>query len=128
MTKKVLVCITIQENSKRLLTRGAKIAQEEGAMLHILHVRKGATIFDTPNSPILCEELFYYGAKLGGETHFLCGDDIIQTVSDFIAAYGITNLVIGSPPENAILTLNILKQISNKFPALDIEVLERALA
>ncbi len=108
MEKKVLVCITIQENSKRLLTRGAEIAQEEGAMLHILHVRKGATIFDTPNSPILCEELFYYGAQLGGETHFLCSDNIIHTVSDFISAYGITNLVIGSPPDNAILSLNIL--------------------
>ena len=58
---KVLVCITIQQNSKRLIQKGFELAQSVDGELHVLHIRKGETIFDTPNSTSLFEELFVYG-------------------------------------------------------------------
>ncbi len=39
-SEKVLVCITIQKNSKRLIRKGAEIANNIGGELHILHVEK----------------------------------------------------------------------------------------
>jgi K+-sensing histidine kinase KdpD len=93
--KKVLVCITIQENSKRLIETGAKLSKELEAPLHILHIKKGDTIFDTPNSSELLDELFSYGSELGGEVHFLCSNEIPKTITEFISEKEVTNLVLG---------------------------------
>lgn len=78
---KILVCITIQENSKRLMEKGSELMKQFGGQLHILHIRKGESIFDTPNSTNLFEELFVYGSELGGQVHFLCSDDITPTIT-----------------------------------------------
>ena len=43
---KILVCITIQENSKRLMKKGYDLAKSSGGELHILHIRHGETIFE----------------------------------------------------------------------------------
>lgn len=95
---KILVCITIQENSKRLMKKGYDLAKSSGGELHILHIRHGETIFETPDSSQLFEELFIYGSELGGQVHFLCSTDIPHTISDFITQNAITHLVIGKPP------------------------------
>lgn len=98
MKEKVLVCITIQENSRRLISEGFNTATTLDAPLHILHIRKGETIFDNPESSSLLEELFDYGSELGGEIHFLCSHNISQTIMDFIVAHEISHLVIGESP------------------------------
>lgn len=98
MKEKVLVCITIQENSRRLISEGFNTATTLDAPLHILHIRKGETIFDNPESSSLLEELFDYGSELGGEIHFLCSHNISQTIMDFIITHEISHLVIGESP------------------------------
>ncbi|MDF2594363.1 MAG: hypothetical protein K0R69_704 [Clostridia bacterium] len=98
MEEKVLVCITIQENSRRLISEGSALANGIEAPLHILHIRKGETIFDNPESSSLLENLFDYGCELGGEVHFLCSNNITQTIIDFIKDNHITHLIIGEAP------------------------------
>lgn len=100
MIQKILVCITIQENSKRLITEGHKLATLLKAPLHILHIRKGETVFDHPDSSTLLEELFNFGGELGGEVHFLCSNNILQTITEFIDNNQMTHLVIGETPNH----------------------------
>lgn len=95
---KILVCITIQQNSKRLIKKGYDIARGTNGELHVLHIRRGETIFESPDSSKLFEELFVYGSELGGQVHFLCSTDIPHTISEFITQNAITHLVIGKPP------------------------------
>ncbi|MEG0085912.1 MAG: hypothetical protein RR448_00060 [Niameybacter sp.] len=95
---KTLVCITIQQNSKRLIRKGHELAKETDGELHIIHIRKGETIFESPDSSLLFEELFVYGSELGGQVHFLCSTDIPKTIHEFIIHNAITHLVIGKPP------------------------------
>lgn len=101
-TEKVLVCITAQENSLRLISEGFEIAKQLDAPFHILHIKKGNTIFDGPESGKLLDNLFKYGTKLGGEIHFLCSESISDTITDFIKTNAITHLVIGESPANVI--------------------------
>lgn len=101
MQEKVLVGITIQQNSRRLISEGYHLAQELNAPLHILHIRKGETIFDHPESSQLLEELFAYGGELGGEVHFLCSNHVSKTFTDFVKNNHFTHLVIGEPPKDA---------------------------
>ncbi len=126
MNEKVLVCITIQENSRRLISEGFNIAEKLNAPLNILHVRKGETIFDHPESSALLEDLFGYGSELGGEVHFLCSSDIIQTIREFIIENKITHLVLGVARDTEPHSqTNIFDQLLSYLPDINLSVLSR---
>lgn len=123
---KVLVCITIQENSKRLIHKGSELAHSIDGELHVLHIRKGETIFDNPNSSKLFEELFVYGSELGGEVHFLCSSDVTHTISEFIVNNGITHVVVGRPPTMTNLpTTNIYPELQTTLKCSQLVVVDR---
>lgn len=127
MNNKVLVCITIQENSRRLISAGFNIAQSLNAPLHILHIRKGETVFDNADSSRLLEDLFAYGGELGGEVHFLCSDNISKTISNFIIDQHITEVVIGEAPEGTPThdQQNIYADLTKKLGNITLNVIPR---
>lgn len=98
-TKKVLVCITAQSNSERLIDYASLIADENNAEFHILNVNKGTSIFNNNSTPQLLEKLFAYGSERGGMVHMLCSEDVAKSIGDFIKEYNITNIVLGEPPK-----------------------------
>ena len=124
---KILVCMTIQQNSKRLIRRGYEFAKENNGELHIIHIRKGETIFETPDSSLLFEELFVYGSELGGQVHFLCSTDIPNTIHEFITQNAITHLVIGKPPIllSGSNTSTVYEQLLKLPENVDVCVLDR---
>lgn len=128
MNPKVLVGITIQENSRRLIDEGLRVARSLDAPLHILHIRKGETIFDNPESSLLLEDLFAYGGELGGEVHFLCGEHVSQTFSNFVKENHFSHLVIGeSPAHIAIKAPSVYDKLTHELKDIEIIVLQREL-
>ncbi len=127
MEENVLVCITIQENSRRLISEGARVARSVNAPLHILHIRKGETIFDNPESSNLLQELFAYGSELGGEVHFLCSQTVIDTIIHFIKEHHITQLVLGETPQLSQdnTSLGVYEKILESITDIQITVLPR---
>lgn len=126
MNPKILVGITIQENSRRLIDEGVRLSKSLNAPLHILHIRKGETIFDNPESSMLLENLFAYGGELGGEVHFLCGEHVSRTFLDFVKDNNITHLVIGESPSHlAIKAPSVYDKITNELQDIEITVLQR---
>lgn len=122
---KILVCITIQENSKRLIHKGFELAESIDGELHVLHIRKGETIFDNPNSSKLFEELFVYGSELGGEVHFLCSSDVIKTISDFISHNAISHVVVGKPPTTIVSPNNVFEELHSTLQGAKLVVVDR---
>lgn len=126
MNPKILVGITIQENSRRLIDEGVRLSKSLNAPLHILHIRKGETIFDNPESSMLLEDLFAYGGELGGEVHFLCGEHVSKTFLNFVKDNDITHLVIGESPSHlAIKAPSVYDKITNELQDIEITVLQR---
>lgn len=126
MNPKILVGITIQENSRRLIDEGVRLSKSLNAPLHILHIRKGETIFDNPESSMLLEDLFAYGGELGGEVHFLCGEHVSKTFLNFVKDNNITHLVIGESPSHlAIKAPSVYDKITNELQDIEITVLQR---
>ena len=126
MNPKILVGITIQENSRRLIDEGVKLSKSLNAPLHILHIRKGKTIFDNPESSILLENLFTYGSELGGEIHFLCSDHVSITFSNFVKDNHITHLVIGESASHlANKVPSVYDKLTNELQDIEIAVLQR---
>lgn len=122
---KILVCITIQENSKRLIRKGHELANRLNGSLHILHIQKGESVLSHPDDGNLLQELFSFGSELGGEVHFLCSDNILQTINTFIDEHHITNLVIGQPPTDLTPPSTIGNSLVNTITNVEICILER---
>lgn len=129
MNYKVLVGITIQENSRRLIAEGLNLSQSIDAPLHILHIRKGETIFDRPESSELLSDLFAYGGELGGEVHFLCSNNIPETITSFIKENNITHLVIGETPNGNTISpgSSVYEQLKSQIGDIEIVVLPREI-
>jgi len=126
--EKVLVCITIQGSSRRLIEKGSKIARENNAQLHILHVEKGMSIFQNPDAATLLEDLFKYGKELGGEVHFVSDQDVAGRIISFIRDMEVTRVVLGETMRGKLFKLikrDISSYISAEAKDLEVLVLER---
>ncbi len=123
-TQKVLVCITAQSNSKRLINKGAQIADIANAELHILNVQKGNTIFNNEETPKLLQQLFLYGSEKGGMVHAFCDDNIPESIAAFIKKEKITKLVLGEPPvsKHAVCSENQFHRIMENIPG-EVEII-----
>lgn len=95
----VVVCITPQSNSKRLIDAGAEVAAKCQGSLHILHVQKGDSIFHNEETLRLLERLFRYGSQKGGMIHAFCDNDIPRCIAKFVSEEKITHVVIGELPK-----------------------------
>ena len=117
---RILVCITAQGNSKRLINSGAQIADETDGELHILHVQVGNSIFNNDDTPRLLEELFNFGSEKGGMIHCYCDENVSKCIGQFTKEKGITKIVFGQPPtgnkpEKEVI-LNKLKKMLKFVP------------
>lgn len=126
--EKVLVCITIQQNSKRLIQRGYEMAREIDGELHILHIAKGESIFTEAKNDSLLDDLFKYASELGAVVHFECSNDVTKYIASFIKDHAMTCIVLGETLRNALhklLTKNIEASLEAQIPNVRIVVLER---
>ncbi|NLI88900.1 MAG: universal stress protein [Epulopiscium sp.] len=126
--KKVLVCITIQENSKRLIKKGYEIAKENNGELHILHIAKGESIFTEPKNGSLLDDLFKYASELGAEVHVECSTDVTKCIASFIKNHDMTYLVVGESLRNSLhkfLLKDIEKTLESQIPNTKMVVLKR---
>lgn len=126
--EKVLVCITIQENSVRLMDKGAQICRCLNGELHIVHFEKGNTLFSNEQATQLAESLYNHGSSIGGQVHLISGQEIAKDIVNFIENNGITRVVLGESmrsPLHQMLKGSIHSFIRNQEKAYDVLVLER---
>ena len=112
---KIVVCITAQSNSKRLIDRGADIAEACQGEFHILHVQKGDNIFNNNETLRLLQQLMVYGSERGGMVHALCDQDIASCIGAFAQAEGATTVVMGEQPTNPAGNHNSKKKKESQF-------------
>ncbi len=122
-TNKVVVCITAQQNSERLINEASAEADKLNAELHILNVNKGTSIFNNSETPMLIEKLFAYGSAKGGMVHMICSEDVADAIGGFIDEYSITHIVLGEPP---VLNPKTLKE--SEFNRIEKAIRERRIS
>lgn len=111
--EKVLVCITAQSNSHRLINQGAEIADKYNGELHILHVLKGDNVFNNEQTLHLLQQLFVYGSEKGAMVHAYCDENVSDNIAAFVKNEKITKLILGEPPTQ--LVKKNKKQTENHF-------------
>lgn len=113
--EKVVICITAQSNSKRLIDYGAEVAKKCGGEFHILHVQKGDNIFNNHETLRLLQQLMVYGSHRGGIVHAFCDQDVAASIGAFVQAEGITKVVMGEQPQNPMQNSHSKKKRENQF-------------
>ena len=117
--EKILVCITAQSNALKLIDKATKIADNNNAELHIIHVLKGDNIFNNNETLKMLNEIFDYGKEKGGMIHAFCNDDVCSSIINFVKNYNITKVVLGENLYNnklKILNENFFDSIIKKLP------------
>ena len=97
--EKIVVCITAQSSSQRLIDYGAEIAEQSNGSLHILHVQKGDSIFQNGDTLKLLTKLLAYGDRCGGVIHVLCDRDVPSCIGQFVREENITKVIMGDVPK-----------------------------
>lgn len=92
----VLVCVTGQQSSQRLIHRGAELAQQLGGMLLVLSVSGSG--FNLLTNPEVCQslnDLYCLSGQFGAEMTMLHDADAHKAICQFARERGVTRLVLG---------------------------------
>ena len=96
--EKILVLVTAQKSSLRLIEYGFAMAQACGGELHILHVQRGSSVFESNDTLKLLQNLVDYGCRRGGIIHLSCEDNVAACIGRFAEKEAITQVIMGRPP------------------------------
>ncbi len=124
--EKIVVCITAQSNSIRLIDKASEVADKYNGELHILHVLQGNNVFNNEKTLDLLNELYIYGGGKGGIIHAFCNDDVCGSIGEFVKNECMTKIVLGEPPVNPTQTESFFDKIVKNIPEnVDIVIVEK---
>lgn len=96
MTETVLVCVTGQQSSQRLIHRGAELARQHSAALLVLSVSgAGFNLLTNPSVSQSLNDLYSLSGQVGAEMTMVHHPDPHQAICDFVRERGVTHLVLG---------------------------------
>lgn len=115
----VLVCITDQISSERLIASGAMLAQKENCELIVLNVQE--TMVNDEQSIQALEELFRISTKFHASMHIQYDQHSTQYTKKFIQERNIKNIVVGMPDEDG----DFVSFIQQSFPHIFCSIIPR---
>lgn len=96
MTETVLVCVTGQQSSQRLIHRGAELASQYGGALLVLSVSgAGFNLLTNPGVSQSLNDLYSLSGQVGAEMTMIHHTNPHQAICDFARQRGVTRLVLG---------------------------------
>lgn len=96
MADTVLVCVTGQQSSQRLIYRGAEAARRRNAALLVLSVSgSGVNLLSNPDVSHALNDLYRLSGEVGAEMTMLHHTDAHRAICDFAKERGVTHLVLG---------------------------------
>lgn len=113
MAETVLVCVTGQQSSQRLIRRGAQIAREFSAPLLVLSVSgSGMNLLSNPEVSQALNDLYRLSGEVGAEMTMLHHHDAHRAICDFVKERGVTRLVLGeSKPGQSAFISNLMRAL-----------------
>ena len=111
----VLVCVTPQESSSRLVEAGRLLAEKNDAALEVVSVLPISSSF-SKNEPATLEKLFSFAKDAGGEMAIYFSDDPVLTVAAHMAKQHPALVVTGFPGEDSNGFVSALHLLSPETP------------
>lgn len=126
---KVLVCVTPQRNSFRLIKKGASFAKEFDAELFVLYVQNDLDLTKDKRTAELIDELFDLTSQQNGAMYIEVSDKISNSIVEFINNKKITHVMLGQTMATKIekiLKKDVISRVTSKAEGVQFLILERA--
>ncbi len=112
MAETVLVCVTGQQSSSRLIHRGAQLARQHGATLLVLSVSgSGVNLLSNPSVSQALNDLYRLSGEVGAEMTMLHHTDAHRAICDFVKERGVTHLVLGEGQPGSAFIANLMRSL-----------------
>lgn len=112
MAETVLVCVTGQQSSQRLVHRGAALAQEHNASLLVLSVSgSGVNLLSDPQVSQALNDLYRLCGEVGAEMTMLHHHDAHRAICDFAKEHHVTRLVLGEGKPGSAFVANLMRSL-----------------
>ena len=93
----ILVCVTRQKTCERLILEGARMAEEFGAELSVLHVAKSDSDFlGNPVESQAIEYLYQISAAHGADMTLMKADNVMEALVSYARRKKADMIVLGS--------------------------------
>lgn len=126
---RILICVTPQKNSFRLIKKGSSFAKEFEAELFVIYVQKNLDLSQDSKTAKLLDELYDLTTEENGTMHVEVSADIPGTIARFIKENSITHVLLGETMASKIeklLKKDVISRITSKAEGVQFLVLERA--
>ena len=128
---RILVCVTPQKNSFRLIKKGSSFAKEFEAELFVIYVQRNLDLSTDSMTAKLLDELYDLTTEENGTMHVEVDADIPGTIARFIKENSITHVLLGETMASKIekiLKKDVISRITSKTEGVQFLILERAKA
>ena len=105
--ERLMVCVSSSPNAKKLIRRGARIANRYKCEWHVVSVNSTRLLFrkDAEDDKKMLQSHMQLAKQLGAETAELTGHSVSETLASFANEKHITQIVIGQSSRTKIETL-----------------------
>lgn len=121
--ERLAVCISSNASGQYLIARAARMARRMDAELYVLHVERDIGPKE-PNQNTLAANL-RFAENLGAQVVRLKGHSVADTVSEFVRAKHITQVIFGRAPVRdwrKYLYLSAVHRFLRESPAVDVHI------
>ena len=117
--KKILVCVTDQPQSSRLIHKGREWADAQEACLLVLHVRTcQKTMMGNPDIGAALNQLYADARAADAEMEIIASSEVEKTIADYVRGQQVTGVVIGSSPRDGRVPMS--ERLKMLLPDIDI--------
>ena len=93
----LMVCVTRQQSSQRLIEQGAEDARAQGLGLVVMHVAKpGENLMGNPYEGQALSDLFEAAKRVGGQMEMVRSDDFISALVEQAKACNAVCILMGA--------------------------------
>ena len=112
----VLVCVTRQKTCERLIVEGARMAQELGAQLHVIHVAKvGDNLLGNPSESEALEYLYQISKDHGADMTMIRSNEVAATISAHARKVSAVAVVMGRMPRSRRMAFDVVDDVSARL-------------
>ncbi len=119
MHKNVLVCVTQQKTSKRLIEYGIELSKDEASNLYVIHVvnENDKLLYSLSDGDAL-DYLFQITKDVGANLVIKRSKDVAKTIVDFAIENEITHIILGNSNTNDSAN-NFAIKLQKKLPNIE---------
>lgn len=121
----VLVCVTDQPSSERLIRAGAEIAKENNLALNVVSVLPKS--FVSESTAKILQDLYDTANSLGAEMFFYFNSDPALTIAVHARKRGTVHIVSGKPGANSNMFIETIRGLLPQLPLSIVDSDERII-